>query len=166
MSFFRPAVAAALISLAACGYHPLHAPGGGAEPEVLAGIEIAHIPDRLGQVVRNHLLDRLTPRGTPAAATYRFAVSLRTSKEPLAIARDDTATRFNVSVEADYDLSLISTGETVLQGGARSIAAYDVVSSGYANTVAERNAELRAAREVSDELKTRVTVFLARGGRS
>jgi len=111
-------------------------------------------------------LDRLTPRGAPAAATYRFAVSLRTSKEPLAIARDDTATRFNVSVEADYDLSLISTGETVLRGGARSIAAYDVVSSGYANTVAERDAELRAAREISDELKTRVAVFLARGGRS
>lgn len=166
MSFFRPAVAAVLISLAACGFRPLHAPGGGAEPGVLAGIEIAHIPDRLGQVVRNHLLDRLTPRGAPAAATYRFAVSLRTSKEPLAIARDDTATRFNVSVEADYDLSLISTGETVLQGGVRSVAAYDVVSSGYANTVAERNAELRAAREVSDELKTRVAVFLARGGRS
>ena len=80
MSFFRPAVAAALISLAACGFRPLHAPGAGAEPEVLAGIEIAHIPDRLGQVVRNHLLDRLTPRGAPAAATYRLAVSLLTSK--------------------------------------------------------------------------------------
>ena len=161
-----PAVAAALISasVAACGFRPLHAPGGGA-PEGLAGIEIAHMPDRLGQVVRNRLLDLLTPRGPAAAPAYRLAVSLRASKEALAITREASATRFNVSLEADYVLSSIATGEAASRGRARAAAAYNVVASDYANVVAERDAERRAAREIADELKTRVAAFLARDAR-
>lgn len=163
---FRVAILAAVAVIAACGFRPLHAPGGGAVPATLSGIEIAPISDRLGQVVRNHLLDRLTPRGAPSSPRYRIVVSLRVTKEGLAIARDETATRFNVSVEADYELLRLPAGESVLQGVARSIAAYNVVSSDYATLVAERDAELRAAREISDELKTRVAVYLSQSGRS
>ncbi len=166
MWFSRPAVAAALISasVAACGFRPLHAPGGGA-PEVLAGIEIAHIPDRLGQIVRNRLLDRLTPRGPSAAPAYKLTVSLHVSREALAITREVAATRFNVSLEADYVLSSTATGEAVSRGRARSVTAYNVVASDYANVVAERDAERRAAGEIADELKTRVAAFLARNAR-
>lgn len=162
-----PAVAAALISasVAACGFRPLHAPGGGAAPEVLAGIEIAPMPDRLGRVVRNRLLDRLTPRGPSAAPAYRLAVSLRASREALAITREAATTRFNVSLEADYVLSSVATGEAVSRGRVRSVTAYNVVASDYANVVAERDAERRAAGEIADELKTRVAAFLARDAR-
>ena len=157
---------AAFTVCSACGFQPLHAPSGGAIPSVLAKIDVAPIPNRLGQVVRNHLLDRLTPRGSPNAAKYRIVVSLRLTKEALAIARDDSATRFNVSLEAAYDLLLISTGDSILRGEVRSVAAYNVVSSDYANVVAERDAELRAAREISEEVKTRLAVFLAQNERS
>ena len=163
---FRTAVVALCAVAAACGFQPLHAPGGGAVPSVLARIDVAPIPNRLGQVVRNHLVERLTPRGSPIAAEYRVVVSLRLSKEALAIARDDSATRFNVSLEASYDLLLISSGDIVLRGTVRSISAYNVVSSDYANVVAQRDAELRAAREVGDEMTTRLSVFLAQNERS
>ena len=167
MWFSRPAVAAALVSasVAACGFRPLHAPGGGGAPEVLAGIEVAHIPDRLGRIVRGRLLDGLTPRGPSAAPAYRLEVSLRVSREALAITREAAATRFDVSVEADYVLSSIATGETVSRGRTRSVTAYDVVASDYANVVARRAAERRTAREIADELKTRVAAVLARGAR-
>lgn len=166
MWFFRTSVVAVFAVASACGFQPLHAPSGGAVPSVLANIDVAPIPNRLGQVVRNHLVERLTPRGSPFAAEYRVVVSLSLSKEALAIARDDSATRFNVSLEATYDLSLISSGDTVLQGTVRSVSAYNVVSSDYANVVAERDAELRAAREVSDEMKTRLSVYFAQNERS
>ena len=65
-----------------------------------------------------------------------------------------------------YDLLLVSSGDTVLQGTVRSVAAYNVVSSDYANVVAERDAELRAAREVGDEMKLRLAVYLAKNERS
>ena len=120
----------------------------------------------MGQVVRNHLLYRLTPLGEPVFAEYRFIVSLRVAKEALAIARDDSATRFNVSLQADYNLVHVRSGNSVLQGEARSVAAYNVVSSDYANVVTERDAELRAARELSDEIKTRLSVYLSQNDRS
>ncbi|MBH63516.1 MAG: hypothetical protein CL569_13940 [Alphaproteobacteria bacterium] len=163
---FRSSVVALAALVSACGFEPLHAPSGGAVPTVLAGIDIAPIPNRLGQVVRNHLLDRLTPLGEPVFAEYRFIVSLRVAKEALAIARDDSATRFNVSLQADYDLVHVRSGNSVLQGEARSVAAYNVVSSDYANVVTERDAELRAARELSDEIKTRLSVYLSQNNRS
>ena len=166
MWFYRTTVIALLAVVSACGFRPLHAPGGGAVPSVLAKFDVAPIPDRLGQVVRNHLVESLTPRGSPIAAKYRVVVSLQLSKEALAIARDDSATRFNVSLEATYELLLVSSGDIVLKGTVRSVSAYNVVSSDYANVVAERDAELRAAREVSDEVKTRLSVYLAQNGRS
>ena len=166
MWFFRTIVVAVFAVASACGFQPLHAPGGGVVPSVLAKIDVAPIPNRLGKVVRNHLVERLTPRGSPIAAEYRVVVSLRLAKEALAIARDDSATRFNVSLEATFDLLLVSTGDTVLRGTVRSVSAYNVVSSDYANVVAERDAELRAAREVSDELKIRIAVYLAKNERS
>ena len=166
MWFFRTTVIAVCVVAAACGFQPLHAPGGGAVPSVLSKIDVAPIPNRLGQMVRNRLVERLTPRGSPVAAEYRVVVSLRLSKEALAIARDDSATRFNVSLEATYDLLLVSSGDIVLHGTVRSISAYNVVSSDFANVVAERDAISRAAREVSDEMKTRLAVYLAEIERS
>ena len=151
---------------AACGFEPLHSSSGGAVPAVLSSVEIAPIPNRLGQVVRNYLLDNLTPLGEPVVAKYKFIVSLNVAKEPLAIARDDCVTRFNVSLQADYHLVHVASGKSVFHGAARSIAAYNLVSSDYANVVAERDAELRAAREISDEIKTRLSVYLAENDRS
>ena len=159
-----------LIGLAAvataCGFEPLHSSGGGAVPSVLASVDIAPIPNRLGQVVRNHLLDLLTPLGEPTVPKYQFIVSLRVAKEPLAIARDESVTRFNLSLQADYHLVHIPSGNSALKGEARSIASYNLVSSDYANLVAERDAELRAAREVSDEMKVHLSVYLSQNDQS
>ena len=132
----------------------------------LPKIAVAPIPDRLGQVLHNHLLDRLSPGGAPSKPKYRANVSLSVSKEGLAIARDESATRYNVTLTAEYSLLLMATGESVLNGQARSIATYDVVTSDYATLVAERDAKLRAARKISDELKTRIAVFLAQKSQS
>ena len=163
---FRTTVIAVFAVASACGFQPLHAPGGGAVPSVLAKIDVAPIPDRLGQVVRNYLVDWLTPRGSPIAAKYRVVVSLQLSKEALAIARDDSATRFNVSLEATYDLLLVSSGDIVLKGTVRSVSAYNIVSSDYANVIAERNAELRSARKISDAVKTQLSIYLSQNERT
>ena len=49
------------------------------------------------------------------------------------------------------------------RGTARSIASYNVVRSDFANTAAERDAELRLARELSDEISLRLAVALDGG---
>ena len=162
MWWSRGAAAALGLALAACGFQPLYGEREhGAETlAALADVRIAPIADRLGQVVRNHLLDSLTPRGTPAAARYRLTVTLRRAKEGLAFQQDESVTRFDITVTAEYELAEIASGDTVAKGTARSIASYNVVRSDFANTAAERDAERRLARELSEEIALRLAVAI------
>ncbi|MCM0018613.1 MAG: hypothetical protein NBV67_01330, partial [Tagaea sp.] len=63
--------------LAGCGFEPLHrATARGSAADSLAAIRIDPIADRSGQILRNYLLDRLSPRGTPARPDYVLRVRL------------------------------------------------------------------------------------------
>ncbi|MCM0018644.1 MAG: hypothetical protein NBV67_01485, partial [Tagaea sp.] len=70
------ALAAAFV-LAGCGFEPLHrTTARGSAADSLAAIRIDPIADRSGQILRNYLLDRLSPRGTPARPDYVLRVRL------------------------------------------------------------------------------------------
>lgn len=154
--------------LAGCGFHPLY--GGsvgdaGVAPQ-LAQIFIEPIPDRIGHALHNQLRDRLTPRGVPPQARYRLNVDLDFDKSPVALQKDQSVTRVNLTVRANYVLSDAASGTTVSSGATRSVAAYNVVRSDFATLSAERDAERRAVRDVGDEISTRLAVYFSssRGG--
>lgn len=174
MSLFRTGrwlfgILAVMLLAGACGFQPLYGTSrsslDGAVVAELAAVRIAPIPERVGQIVRNDLLDRLTPLGEPASPQYGLTVGLEEAKEGLAIQIDDTVTRFNLTLTANYVLENADTGSIVTAGSVRATAAYNVLRSDFANVVAERDAQRRAAREVSDELKTRLAVYFG-GGRA
>jgi LPS-assembly lipoprotein len=128
----------------------------------LARVEVGPIKDRVGQLVRNHLLDQLTPKGVKLAPHYRLTVELGISQEGVALARDEAATRFNLQLRGRYSLIELQGNREILQGTARSIAVYNVVSADYSTLTAEADAKRRAAQEISDEIKTRLAVFFSR----
>jgi len=159
----------ALATLAGCGFRPLYgtrAYGGSGAVEALSQTWIDPIPDRIGQLLRNNLLDRLNPQGEPERARYRLAVKVAVSKEGLAITKDESITRFNLRVSALFVLHDAGSGQELTRGTARTIAAYNVVDSQFATLVAEKDAEVRAARELSDELRTRLAVYFTRAAAS
>lgn len=154
--------------LGACGFQPIYGAGesfNGAVVAELAAVRIAPIADRVGQIVHNDLLDRLTPFGAPAQPRYELAVRLAESKEGLAIQIDNTITRFNLTLTATYRLEEAASRAVVAAGSIRATAAYNVLRSDFANVIAERDAQRRAAREVAEELMTRLAVHFA-GARS
>ena len=171
MWWWRPrAVRAGILALAlvgpalladGCGFRPLH----GKQTMALPGLEVAPIGDRLGQIVRNQLRDRLVPTGQDERPAFRLTVQLDVSKEGLAIAKDESATRFTVRLAERFEIIDVAAGNTLHQGTAWATAAYNVVSSEFATLSAERDAERRAAREVSDALTTQVAVFFSRRSR-
>ena len=120
------------------------------------------MPDRVGQIVRNQLLILLNPRGRAAASRYRLVVELEESIENLAFQQDDTVTRKNLRLTARFNLHDISSDTGVLRGATRSIAAYNVVRSDYANLISERDARDRAAQNVAEEIKIRLAVYFSR----
>lgn len=148
----------------ACGFQPLYRDKG-ANAHVLAalaGIYVEPINGRTGQIVRNHLLDILTPRGVPSKPEFRLSVKLSEIKKGLAIEQDDSVTRYNYTLKASYFLKKPGSNEVVHSGFAWSIASYNIVQSDFANLNAEKNAKRRTARSISDELKNQLAVYLSR----
>lgn len=164
-SFRKSALILAFCLLpSACGFQPLYQSSGknaNVTPQ-LANIYIEPLAGRTGQIVRNHLLDIMTPRGIPAKPEYVLSIKLSEIKKGLAIEQDDSVTRYNFTLKANYFLKKPGSNEIIHSGFAWSIASYNILQSDFANLSAEKNAKKRTARSISDELKNQLAVYLSR----
>lgn len=133
-------------------------------PTALNDVVVAAIPERTGQLLRNRLVEQINPQGQPNQPRYRLDVGLSERKEGLAIRRDDSATRISLILVADFALVELAAGKPVMTGSARTVVGYNIIRSDYASIVSERDAQRRAAMELADEIKTRLSLFLARHG--
>jgi LPS-assembly lipoprotein len=160
----RAALLLLLFLLGACGLKPLYG-GGGAGPvaQSLRSVAVAPIEGRAGWLVRTALEDRLqAPEGgTPA---FRLEVTLDDDITGFGIRSDDAVTRERRTLRARYRLVDAAKGTVVLDATAGSDAGIDVVGSEYATVAAEQTALERLAREVADQIVTRVAVYARRGG--
>ena len=104
MSWSRTIALAGLALLAACGFEPLHAPrnGGGSVPAALATVQIANIPDRSGQILRNYLRDEINPYGVPGNPRYRLDIFLT---EPASV--NGNGTIYGEIISATTDTSAV-----------------------------------------------------------
>ena len=164
---WSPRIALAVVifaALSACGWRPLYGtdPAGRSTVAEMQTIAIQRIPDRVGQILHNHLRDRLTPRGVPRAPRYSLSVKVAISKIGLAIEPDAEITRSNFRLQASFQLIDLRTRRAVLTGSTFSVGSFNLVRSDFANVVAEQDVERRTAREVSDQIATRVAIFFSR----
>lgn len=163
MTAARLAPLALLTLLAACGFQPLYGQGPRqADPRQLGNIEVAPIADRLGQMTRNHLLDKLNPRGRPVAPEYRLDVTLNESNQRLVFRKDATATRALMKLVAQYRLIEIASGSQVYSGASRATASYNIVASDFATIASEKNARERVSRIVAEDVVLRLSVCFSR----
>jgi len=124
-----------LVGLAGCGFRPLHGSGGTQDASVaadLATVRIDPLNERVGQQLHNFLRDRLNPHGQPVSPNYRLSVALAESLTGLGVRRDETASRANLRLDADFTL-LDAAGETRLfQGRSSSTTSYDILRNPFA----------------------------------
>ena len=170
MSSFKGVfLVAMLLSLAACGFHPLYGRGGNASAEAvgrLALIHIDRIPDRLGQELHNALLDRITPMGTPSDPHYVLRVSVKETVQELGIRKDETATRANLRVHATYVLYDAITHEELFASKLRAVGSYNILQSDFATLTAERNVRSRLIKKLSDSIRAGIAIHLSKQPRS
>ena len=146
--------------LAACGFEPLYGDRVGEAPTrlELAAVEVGPIPERLGQQVRNALVDRLNPGGGEAPR-YRLEMRLRKTSDTFGFRSDESVSRASLRLDADFRLMDLASGEFIHQDSARSTATYDVVQSDFATVSAERDAERRTSEQLADIVTARLGVF-------
>ncbi len=152
---------ALVVSACSGGLRPLYGPtaSGGDLRSELASVEIAPIPGRVGQRIRNEMLFKTGTDG--AGSKYRLDVAIRESVSSVLVEIDGNANGRVYNIDATFKLVRVKDGKVVLEGNSHSRAAYQTYPDIFSNVRARRDAENRAARTIADGIKTRLAAFLS-----
>lgn len=148
MSWSRLVVLCLCVLLAGCGYRPLygkHGPENASVVDELTLVRIESIPDRIGRQIYNMLRERLNPYSQPERPRYVLRVELTESRGRLFLEEDETATRADVTLKANFVLTRLEDSAIVARGSSRSVSSYDILSSQFASVVSQEDARLRTA---------------------
>ena len=158
----RGLLVVALPLLAGC-FQPMYGGiQGGALRDDLQAIAVDPIPDRIGHYLGDELIFAFNGTGSTVTPRYRLSVTIHERVDtPLVDTVSGRATAANVLVDADYKLTPIGGGEPVTSGTAFMTASYDRTSQRFANIRAARDAEIRDAKALAEQIHTRVAAALA-----
>ena len=153
--------------LAACGtdgFRPLYGSasvGGANVAEKLSEVEVGKIPGRVGQVIRNELIFDTTGGAGEQPAKYRLDIAIRESVTSTMVRQDGEAVSEVYNIDASFKLTRLDSKSVELEGKSYARAGYNRFRSIYSNVRARRSAEDRAARTISEDLKSRIAAYLA-----
>jgi LPS-assembly lipoprotein len=148
------------------GFHPLYATsplvGGTNVAAKLASLEIAPIPSRVGQRVRNEMIYQSTGGGTEALnPVYRLEIVITESITPTLVQIDGNSSGSIYNLNAKFRLIRIADKTVALQGESNGRIMFQRFESVFSNVRARHDAEDRAASTVADDLKSRLAAYLS-----
>lgn len=166
MSRFAVLIFGATLLLTACGFEPLYggrdAGRAGAE-DILAQIDIANIPDREGQYLRNALIDRFYRHGRPSDPLYTLQISpVRETLTDLDITKSSDATRGQLRLSTHMALIERASGKTVLTRDLTSITSYNILGNEFSTRVSEENTRLNALNDLARQIELQTSLYLRR----
>jgi LPS-assembly lipoprotein len=154
----------ATLALGGC-FQPMYGPlsaGGGDVAAELQAIAIEPIPDRIGHYLGDDLIFDLNGTGSHVPPKYRLYVTLRESANtPIIDTVNGIASAATVTLNADFRLVPIGGGAPITKGTALVIASYDRNDQRFSNIRAARDAEIRDAKQLSEQLRIRLAAALA-----
>ena len=151
---------AALTLLSACGFQPVYGTrdDGARVSNELAAVQVALIADRSGQILRNYLLDGLTPQGQPAQPRYVLSVQLQEPSRELTLRRDDTPTRIGYAIIARYQLR-DGAGRLLLSNATALDSDYEITSSEFATLSSRLDARDRLLQQMSEDIRLQLAAY-------
>ena len=166
MSWFKRARAGLLLAgvfgLSGC-FQPLYSEA--AHPglvEDLRAIEVQPIKDRIGHYLGDNLTTALNGTGQMPTPKYKLTVTVSiATSTPTVSSLTNVATSATVTADARYTLNKADGGAQVLTGVANANASYDRSQQRYNDLRAARDAEIRLARALSQEISLRLAAQLA-----
>jgi LPS-assembly lipoprotein len=162
---FGSLAAAMLLALgvSAC-FRPLNGPtaSGASLQQVMSGIVIDEVPDRLGHYLVEELRFGLDGSGVPGKAMYRLTIQT-TEAVQSAIVNSVTGTATSAALigKAEFTLATIDKDEKVLTGTATASASYSRNEQRFASVRAARDAQIRVANLLAEQIRTRIAARLA-----
>jgi LPS-assembly lipoprotein len=145
------------------GFSPLHGPtaSGVHLNDKFAAVDFATIPGRVGQRIRNELVFEKSSAGTAAPAAHRLEVKVVDSIATTLVKINGDSQGQVYQVEASYRLIDLKTNKMVFEGRSLSRASFERFESIYSNVRAREDAENRAAENIANDIRTRLSAYLS-----
>jgi LPS-assembly lipoprotein len=173
----RAAAALAIAALAGGCFQPLYGEqsptGGPVLRDQLSAVDVLQIgapkgtdEARIAVEIRNALLYDFTGGGYPAPPTHRLKIAMTSSRASIIVdvntSRPDVE---NFALNASYTLTEIATGKIVVTGTTFARVSYDIPGQEqrYARVRGLRDAELRAAKVIADNIRSRLSSYFIAG---
>ena len=151
-----------LLGLGACGFRPLYAPLDQVEgSSLLEDVWIETVYGSSGVILRNYLIDGFYRHGYPPQARYILTVGLSEYARDVDIQKNDTTTRAQLVMLANYQLRDRTTQKVIDTGQIRSVSGYNILLSQYTTLVSQNDAKDRALKELADKIQTRMALVLS-----
>jgi LPS-assembly lipoprotein len=157
----RFAILLAALPAGGC-FQPLY--GEAAHPGLTAdmrAIVVAPIKDRIGHYLGNDLIANLNGTGAVVQPKYRLTVTTTIGNAtPTVSSQIEAANAATVTGAANYSLTPFGGGDSIVAGQATAVAVYNRNEERFANLRAERDAEIRIAKSLADEIELRLAAYL------
>ena len=154
----------ATLALSGC-FTPLYGGLNGGLGGELQTIAVDPIPERLGHYLGDALITDLNGTGSTPAPKYHLAVvpheRVQSALVDIVSRRAQAAT---VVIDTDYVLTRLGSDVPVAKGTVTSAATYNRSEQRFANIRAARDAEIRDAKTIADQITIRLSAALAAGG--
>lgn len=155
----RALIASLALLLAGCGFAPMYSPPGGGP--AIGPVHVDMIDGKAGHVLKTEL-DRILDvenggPGTPA----ELQVTLQEGITPLGIRVDESATRAELRLVANYVLTPPGPGARVLRGSVTTTVNYDISTSAFAEISAQDDARERAAETMAERFRVELALRMA-----
>src|SRR6476661_2187899 len=152
----------AFLALGACNLRPIYSRE---EAKVvvpdLAAIQIGQLGGRRDQYVRNYLLDEFNPEGVVVPPQYQLDLVMQQESNALAIQLDDTATRVNLILGANFTLKRIADGQVLYSSATRRVVSYNIRTDPFSTLISGQDAERRGAHEIARQIRTILSLYFA-----
>jgi LPS-assembly lipoprotein len=154
----RALIAGLVLLLAACGFQPMYAnPTGGA---AIGPVQINEIDGKAGHVLRTELSRMLAVEndGSPPAD---LRITLVEQVTPLGIRRDESATRAELRLTANYILTPAQAGARAMRGSVFTVVTYDIPTAAFGEIAAQDDARERAAETMAQRFRAELALRMA-----
>lgn len=154
----RLLIASLTLLLAACGFQPMYAPAAGGQ--AIGPVQVTQIDGKAGHVLKREL-DRILAVEDSASAPMILEITLSEQVTQLGIRRDESATRAELRLIANYVLTPPPNQGQAMRGSVFTVVNYDIPTAAFGEIAAQDDARERAAETMAQRFRAELALRVA-----
>ena len=151
-----------LLNFQGCGFKPIYSYNVNEENKgvisLLQKVDVRPISDRSGIELRQFLRERIN-QGPSSKKEFDLQVNISTRIQEIGIRKDSTSSRANYIVKAN--IILWNGSKRMLRDTTTVTVSYNILDQQYATIASQRNAETRALRRISENIRSILSIYFS-----